>query len=182
MPREWSRVDLSQFFVEDVTGHAFLSTKTDNVIDLTQNPTYVIPDLRCTKSMGSRYAVTKFMKSAHVHGLEYEIVPSSSKFSSANSETTTVHQALKVWFLTRPPMFMLVDIVEQGRVPILFSLHQMKTLSMQLDVRSDCVLISCEALGLHGVQATQQASSSHIVIDLAAIRRIPSRRLSTSER
>ena len=104
--------ELSQFFVEDVTGHACLSTKTNNVIDLTRNPTYVILDLGCTKSMGSRYAVTNFMKAAHVHGLDYEIVPSSSKLSLANSETTTVHQALKVWFPTKPPMFTLMDIVE----------------------------------------------------------------------
>ena len=72
--------DLAQLFVEDVTGHSFLNTKTDNVIDLAQNPTYVILDLGCTESMGSRYAVTKFMKAAHVHGLDFEIVPSSSKF------------------------------------------------------------------------------------------------------
>ena len=75
---------------------------------------------------------------------------------------------------------MLVDIVEQGRVPILFSLQQMQNLRMRLDMRPDRVLISREALGLHGVQATQ-ATSSHIVLDLAAIRRIPSRILSTSE-
>ena len=105
-------------------------------------------------------------------------MPSPSKFSFASSETTTVHQALKVWFPTKPPMSTLVDIVEQGRVPILFSLQQMKNLKMQLDIRPDQVLISCEALGLHCVQAIQ-ASSSHIVIDLAAIRRIPSRILST---
>ena len=55
------------------------------------------------------------MRAAHIHGLDFEIVPSTSKFSFANSETTTVHQALKVWFT-------VVDIVEQGRVPILFSL------------------------------------------------------------
>ncbi len=54
-----------------VTGHSFLITKTDNVIDLAQNPTYVILDLGCTKSMGSRYAVTRFMKAAHVHGLDF---------------------------------------------------------------------------------------------------------------
>ena len=97
-----------QFIVEDVTGHSFLSTNTENVIDLAQHPTYVILDLGCTKSMGSRYA-------------DYAIVHSSSKFSFAKSETTTVHQALKVWFPTQPPMFTLVDIVEQGRIHILFS-------------------------------------------------------------
>ena len=114
------------------------------------------------------------------HGLDYEIVPSASKFSFANSETTTVHQALKIWFPTKPPMSTLVDSVEQGRVQILFSLQQMKNLRMHLDMRPVRVLISCEARGLHCVQATQ-ASSSHIVIDLAAIRRVPSRTLSNNE-
>ena len=52
---------------------------------------------------------------------------------------------------------------------------------MQLDMRPDRVLISCEALGLRHVQATQ-ASSSRILIDLAAILRVPSRTFSNSER
>ena len=51
---------------------------------------------------------------------------------------------------------------------------------MQLDMRPDRVLISCEALGLRHVQATQ-ASSSHIAIDLAVILSVPSRTLSNSE-
>ena len=120
------------------------------------------------------------MRATHIHGLDYEIVSSASKFSFANSETTTVRQAFRVWFPTKPPMFTVVDIVEQGRVPILFSLQQKRNLRMQLDMRPDRVLILCEALGLHNVQATQ-SSSSHIVIDLVAIRRVPSRNLSTSE-
>ena len=40
--------DYSQLFVEDVIGHSFLSTETGCVIDLVQNPSYVILDLRCT--------------------------------------------------------------------------------------------------------------------------------------
>ena len=87
------------------------------MIDLAQNPTYVILDLGCTKSMGSRYAVSKFMKAARVHGLDYELIPSTSRFSFANSETTSIRQALKTWFPTKPPMLTVVDIVEQGRVP-----------------------------------------------------------------
>ena len=47
-------------------------------------------------------------------------------------------------------------------------------------MRPDRFLITCEALGLRHVQATQ-ASSSHIVIHLAAILRVPSRTLSNSE-
>ena len=75
--------DYPQLFVEDVTGHSYLITKTGSVIDLAQNPTYVILDLRCTKSMGSRYAINKFMKATHLHGLYYEVRPSTSKFSFA---------------------------------------------------------------------------------------------------
>ncbi len=101
-------------------------------------------------------------------------------FSFAKSETTSVHQALKIWFPTKPPMFTVVDIVEQGRAPILFSLQRIKNLQMQLDMRPDRVLIPCEALGLRHVQATQ-ASSSHIVIDLAAIISVPSRTHSKGE-
>jgi len=51
---------------------------------------------------------------------------------------------------------------------------------MQLDMQLDRVLVTCEALGLLHVQATQ-ASSSHIVIELVAIQRAPSRTLSNSE-
>ena len=90
------------------------------MIDVAQNPTYVILDLGYTKSVGSRYAVNKFMKAAHVYGLDYEIILSASRFSFANSETASFHQALNIWFPTRLPMFTIVDIVEQGRVPICF--------------------------------------------------------------
>ena len=85
--------DYSQLFVEDVTGHSYLSTKIGGVIDLVQNPTYVMLCLGCTKSMGFRYAVNKFMTAAQVHGLGYEFLQSTSRFSFANSETTYVHQA-----------------------------------------------------------------------------------------
>ena len=51
---------------------------------------------------------------------------------------------------------------------------------MKLDLRPDGVLITREALGLHQVQATQ-ASSSHIVIDLAAILRVPARAMYNSD-
>ena len=84
--------DYSQLFAEDVTGHSFLSTKTGCVIDLAQNPAYVILGLGCTKSMVSRYAVNKITKANHVHGLDYRIIPATSRFSLANSETTSVHQ------------------------------------------------------------------------------------------
>lgn len=101
-----------QLFVNDDTIHAFLSTKTVGVIDLAQNRTYVILDLGGTKSMGSRYAINKFMKVAHVRRFGYELAPYTVKFAFANSGATTA------WCPKAPPMFTVVDIVEQGRVPI----------------------------------------------------------------
>ena len=71
-------------------------------------------------------------------------------------------------------MLTIVDIAEQGRVPTLFSLQQMNNLNTSLNMRPDKVLITWEALGLYHAQATH-ASSSHIVIDLAAILRVPAR-------
>ena len=124
--------------------------------------------------MGSRYAVNKFLQAALDHGLYYEMCPSTSSVSYANSEITSVHQALKFWFPTKPPMFTVVDIAEQGCVPILFSLQQIKHCHMKVDMRPDGVLITCEALGLHRAQATQPLSS-HIVIVLAPFLRAPAR-------
>ena len=83
-------------------------------------------------------------------------------------------------FPTKPPPFIDVDIVEQCRVPILFSLQHMTNLHIKLDMRPDGVLIRCEALGLHHVQAAQ-SSSSHIVIDIAALLPVPARMPSNCE-
>ena len=154
-----------QLFAEDVTQHYVLSTKSTGAFDLSQRPTYARLGLECTKSMGSRYAVNKFMRAAATHGLNYELIPSTSKISFANSETTSVHQAVNMWFPTKTPMFTVVDIVEQGRVPILFSLKQMKHLNMKVGMRPNGVLRTCEALGFHHAQA-RQASPSHIVLIL----------------
>ena len=84
---------LLQLCVEDVTQHSYLTTKNIGAIDLRKNPTYVILDLGCTKTMVSRYAVNKVMRAASTHGLEYELIPLHPNNSFANSETTSVHQA-----------------------------------------------------------------------------------------
>ena len=71
-------------------------------------------------------------------------------------------------------MFTVVDIVEQGRAPTLLSVQQMKNPNMKMDLRPDCAPIACEALRIYHVKTTQ-ASSSHIVSDLAAWFRVPAR-------
>ena len=68
------------------------------MIDLAKNPTYAILDLGRTKSMGARHAVNKFMQAVLACGLECELTPPISKFSSATSATDSVHQAVRIWF------------------------------------------------------------------------------------
>ena len=71
-------------------------------------------------------------------------------------------------------MFTIVDIVEQGRGPILFFWQQMNNVNMKLVMRPGRVMITCETLGLYHAPATQ-ASSSHIGNDLVALFRVPAR-------
>ena len=58
---------------------------------------------------------------------------------------------------------------------------KMKKLQMPWggDMRPDRILITCAALGLHNVQATQ-ASSSHIVLDIVSVLSVLVRTLSKS--
>ncbi|MFM7826760.1 MAG: hypothetical protein ACKO82_03990, partial [Acidimicrobiaceae bacterium] len=54
--------------------------------------------------------------------------------SFANSQTTSAYQTLKVWFPTRPPMYTIADIVEQGCDSILSSLQQTNNIHEKLDM------------------------------------------------
>jgi hypothetical protein len=86
---------------------------TWDTVSLADHPTSVILDLGCTRAMGSRQAIEKFMRAAAKHHLKCEILP-----SHANSETTQVKEKCRVWFPTTPPCSTDFDIVEQGTVPI----------------------------------------------------------------
>ena len=61
-----------------------------NTIDVRKNPMYVILDLGCTKSMGSRPAVNAFRAACVDYGMWTEILPAHSYFSFANSNTARV--------------------------------------------------------------------------------------------
>ena len=117
--------DYSQLCVEDGTG-IFLSTKIGSVVDLAQNRSYVILDLGCTKSAGSRYAINKFMTTSHIYGLVYELIPLTSMFAFADSETKYVSPGITNLVPHKATHVYIVVIVEQGRVPIFFALQQTK--------------------------------------------------------
>ena len=60
-------------------------------------------------------------------------------FVFANSETETFKENCITHFPTIPPCSTMVDVLETGDVPILFSLSQMKNLGMtvELDPKGD---------------------------------------------
>eukprot|EP00439_Symbiodinium_sp_Y106_P001613 s13653_g1.t1 len=63
------------------------------------------------------------------------------------------------------------DIVEQGHVPILMSLPQIRNLRFQFELHPDKALISSPVLGIWDVKL-KVAPSSHLVLDLLDLSRL----------
>ena len=105
-----------------------LITQVDswNHIDLKNNPLFVILDIGCTKAMGSRHAVNAFCSACADTHITYEFLPKKSYFSFANSNQTIVWEKCRLWFSTDPPVYTDIDICEEGTVPILMSLPQLR--------------------------------------------------------
>ena len=95
-------------------------------------------DLGCTRAMGSRNAVNAFCDYVDNNdcGLWYKIEPTSSRFFFANSQQTkcteklVIHMNDKSWSLHTTEF----DIVEEGNVPLLMSLPQMRNLGFQFEL------------------------------------------------
>merc|ERR1712242_197748 len=68
----------------------------------------------------------------------------------------------RVWHPTNPPCHTDIDICEEGSVPILFSLPQMRNIGLEIALSPDSVLLTCEAFGYKKTPAVM-ASSQHIV-------------------
>jgi hypothetical protein len=79
---------------------------------------------------------------------------------------------MRVWFDTKPPSHTDIDIVEQGNVPILMSLPQMRNLGMTLEMTRDAVYMTCHAFNCYH-QPLQTSKSNHIVLDLASVKQPP---------
>ena len=133
----------------DSSGCAFLGQKPDSAMKVeeegmafhTENqipPTVAILDLGCTRAMGSRNAINAFCDYVDKHdcGLWYKIEPTSSRFFFANSQQTkcteklVIHMYDKAWSVHTTHF----DIVEEGNVPLLMSLPQMRNLGFQFSV------------------------------------------------
>ena len=134
------------------------------IIKQAEHPTHVILDNGCTKSMGSWYA--KAIE-PYPHRMKYEYIPCNTRFTFANGQTSKVDWTLRLFFNTSPPMVTNIDILEQGQVPILLSIDQMRNLHMTTEHTPQCDKITRKAFGMIR-QPIPVSSSGHALLDLAA--------------
>ena len=139
------------------------------VVDM--SPTKVILDLGCTKAMGSRTAVNHFCqhidRQGHSNYLWYEIKPTTSQFSFANSQTSKCAEKLAVYMSDYYGSIHCTefDIVEEGQAPFLMSLPQMRNLRFSLNLTPGNASLTCDPLGIYHLPL-DTSRSSHLVLDL----------------
>ena len=175
--------DEDQSMEPDLSGCAFLGQEANPVQKVeeegvafhTENqmpPTVAILDLGCTRAMGSRNAVNAFCDYVDNNdcGLWYKIEPTSSRFFFANSQQTkcteklVIHMYDKSWSV-RTTEF---DIVEEGNVPLLMSLPQMRNLGFRFELSPQKSFLNCTRLGIWKHQL-RMAKSTHLVMDFQDI-------------
>ena len=153
------------------TEEIFLSKalQSCNLIELRSNPTYVIMDFGCTRSMGSLRAVNAFIWTAWYSGITHEWKRCNTKMSFANSQTETLNWCVVVTWPTTPPVSTTIDVHESGDIPILMSLPQMMNLGMSLTLDSNGIRVTCPAMGYNDHECAF-STSRHAILDLAAIK------------
>ena len=137
---------------DDGLHHALLS----EYIDLRYSPTYVIIDSGCTRAMGSRTAIMRLVKACKRHHnaskIDFSFEPSSSRFSFANGEQSNVREKLVIYFQNdQSPTGWIttaIDILDQGDVPILFSIEQLRNLRMSIEHTPVGDYLTCPLFGL----------------------------------
>ena len=91
--------------------------------------------------MGSRFAIDRLVQACQRHPkrdhIWFSTQPCTSMFSFANGEQSTVKERLVIHFrndhATNGWITTCVDILDKGKVPILFSVEQMRNLRMNID-------------------------------------------------
>ena len=115
----WHSIPVSHERAEDT--HKWQSMYNQCLVDINVNPTYVVLDLGCTRSRGSRKAVSAFAKKAPRVGIWIEYIPCDTTFIFTDSKTGEVKESCIVHFPTRPPCSTQIDILEKGALELLYS-------------------------------------------------------------
>ena len=168
------------FYVDHMNplNFSFMATTEEQTSFIAQplTPTSMVLDLGCTRTMASRVAAQDLMKFCDQNsdcGIWYQIAETTSQFTFANSESAKCNQKLAVCMYDREYVVQSTefDIVEQGHVPILMSLPQMRNLRFQFELHPDKALLSSPVLGIRDVKL-RVAPSSHLVLDLLDLSRL----------
>ena len=110
-------------------------------VDLGSNPTYVILDSGCARAMGSLFAIDQLVQTSPRHPkrdhIWFSTQPCTSKFSFANGEQSTVKERLVIHFRNDDApngwIITCADILNKGKIPILFSVEQIRNLRMNIE-------------------------------------------------
>jgi len=159
-------------------GHVYLNCGSNlqqlltDYVHMSTNPTYVILDSRSTPAMGSRFATDRLFKACmdhrYPHLIKFTKEASHNKVLFANGESSHVKEKLVIhvknpkhptgWITTS------VDILEKGRVPILFPAEQMRKLRMNID-HAPAEFLTCPAFGLKRYSLSV-ATSNHPILEV----------------
>ena len=137
-------------------------------LNLAYHPTHVVLDLICSRLIGSRSAVERFQKHSWYYGITTEFCRCNKSFVFANSETETCLESCINHCPTTPPCSTMVDVLEAGDAPILFSLLRMRNLGMTIELDPQGDKITCPAFGLFSSPA-EYSTMGHIVLDLTSL-------------
>ena len=109
-----------------------------------------------------------FRNMRSIMALQQNSVLAISLFVSANSETETCRESCIIHFLAKPPCSTIVDVLETGDVPILFSLPQTQNLGTTLELDPKGAKITCPAFGMYA-SPIEYSTMGHIVLDLTSL-------------
>ena len=160
--------DVPQLLEEQV----YMATPESEMSYLTHalTATSMVLDLGCTRAMTSWRAAKDLMEFCDQNpdcGLWYRLDQTTSQFTFANSESASCKQKIVVCmydvdYAVQSTEF---DIVEQGEVPTLMSLPQMRNLRFQFDLHPDKAYLSSPVLGIKNM-TLKVARSTHLILDV----------------
>ena len=113
-----------------------------------------------------------FMKVGRKNGFTFEFKPCHTLYAFAHNQQSYCHECLVVWFPTTPPCFIEIDVLEEGNVPILLSLPQMKKLYMTIRLTPHCEYLTCAAFGLDHTPC-DRSTTHRMILDLTELKLNP---------
>ena len=111
----------------------------------------------------------KIKKQALFSGITTEFCLCNKSFVFANSETATCMESCIIYFPATRPCSTIVDELETGDEPILFSRSQMKNLGVPIELGRKGDIITCPAVGLYSFPAEYSNGTCCVGLDKSCV-------------